>query len=165
MKKLIICVFALLLLSCNKEQDEVAEETMVFENLGLTADNEYPYFPDLWRYLGDNEWYHHTKGDTLMIYRRDMESDDSGDDLQYRFLKKSSKVLVPLTLTRHGFDMYVIPIRTGIIFVKPITNCRFQAYIENKFLACEIITPNASITGNGPLVDKIWIDLTKVYEP
>lgn len=165
MKKLILSlVFIFIItLSCSKPNEEaINSNPHNLQQLGLTANNIYPFFPDTWSAgLGDNMWFNHKIGDTLIVFRRDEVYDDSGQWLYYKFLVKPNQWIVPLTIKRTVNDHYHIPIYNNYVaFDKPIVNFELQAYQENVLLACKITTPNGIFNSpGGTLIDKMWINI------
>lgn len=160
MKKInyFIIVSILIFISCSNEKD--TDDTYKKENLGLTEGNIYPEYPVTFQFLGSNQWIDTKSGDTLKISRRDRVSDDSGDELVYTFLVKKDKPIVPLNVRRISFDAHIEPPRFGMLmFNKKITNFRLQEYIENKVLACEIVTPNGDYFLQNAITDRMWIKL------
>lgn len=147
---IIILCFAFIFCSRDNENDNPHN----LQDLGLTAANNiYPFYPNTWQSgLGDNQWYDYKSGDTLTVYRRDMVTDDSGDDLYYTFLVKNNEWIVPLRTKRISSDIYADPPRfQELMYDMPISNFKLQKYEEGKVLACEITT--------GQLIDRMWIVL------
>lgn len=104
-------------------------------------------------------WFDYMSGDTLVVYRRDAITDDSGDDIIYTFLVKENSI-TPLNIKRISTDVHIEPQRIGqIMYNKPIINFRLQNYIKNEVLACEIETPNGDYYVQNTLIDKMWINL------
>lgn len=155
---LVTIVFSLM--SCSKDENIAVANPNNFQNLGLTANNTYPFWPNTWSAgLGDNMWFDYMRGDTLVVYRRDAITDDSGDDIIYTFLVKENSI-APLKVKRISTDVHIEPQRIGqIMYNKPIVNFRLQNYIKNKVLACEIETPNGDYYVQSTLIDKMWINL------
>lgn len=155
-----ILIFSII--SCSKD-DEVLNVVMLKQEtfeLGLTENNYYPFWPDTFQYLGSNQWYDYRRGDTLVVIRRDMVTDDSADELEYRFIIKTNNWILPLNVKRISFDAYILPPRFNqLMFNKPIVNFKLQKYEPNKILACEITTPNGDYYLNNNLVDRMWIKL------
>ena len=139
-------------------------------DLGLNAQNNiYPFWPNTFQYLGSNQWYDYKRGDTLIIYRRDEVTDDSGDDIEYRFLVKQNYWIKALNVKRIRYEAtinvdslgnIITNPNNGLIFNKPIINFRIQQYTENQVLACEIETPNGDYFLSQTLVDKMYINLS-----
>ncbi|WP_395052630.1 hypothetical protein [Flavobacterium sp.] len=160
MKKITLYISCLLLLfSCSKtEEDKLLNHNPNnLQYLGLTESNTFPFYPDTFQYLGSNQWYDLKNGDTLIVSRRDAVTDDSGDEIEYRFLIKNCDYIIPLNVKRIHCDASSgVPCYT--VFNKQIDNFKLQQYIKNEILACQIETVN----GNGlnyPLIDKMWIKL------
>ena len=163
MKNIIIISFAFISISCSKsdEVEPVNTNPHNLQNLELSPSNNiYPFWPDTFQYLGSNQWYDRKVGDTLIVSRRDQVTDDSADEIEYRFLITDHQWIVPLNVKRRSFDAHIEPPRFDqLMFDKPIVNFRLQQYTENQVLACEIETPNGSYDLNYPLIDKMWIKL------
>ena len=160
MKKIILFTVIVFVISCskNEELEAVNSNPHNLQNLGLSASNNiYPFWPDTYQYLGSNQWFDYKHGDTLIVTRRDAVSDDSGDEIEYRFLVKNCNWILPLNIKRIHCDA-----SSGVpcfaVYNKQIINFRLQQYTANEILACEIETPN----GNGinlSLIDRMWINL------
>lgn len=172
MKNKIICTILLLIIfSCSKnEQDELVNTNPHnLQDLGLSASNNiYPFWPDTFQYLGSNQWYDYRIGDTLVVRRRDEVTEDSGDEIEYRFLVKTNEWIKPLNVRRIRYEAtinvdaqgnQIINPDSGLKFDKSIVNFRLQQYIENQVLACEIETQNGSYWLNYTLIDKMWVKL------
>lgn len=170
-KIIFLIVTFLLLSSCSKPDDDIiAEQATPTEDLGLSINNEYPYWPYTFRAMGDNQWSHvRTLTDTLKIYRRASVTTDSGDALMYTFLIKSKRCIEPLRVRRTSYsamlyvdeheNMYGIgPI---VQFDKPLENFKLQYFEDKKLLACQITTVGGSGQWMPPLVDRMWVDLSK----
>jgi hypothetical protein len=162
MKSIILISFAFIITSCSKncEVVPVNSNSHNLQELGLSSNNIYPRWPDTYQDLGDNQWFDRKIGDTLIVYRRDQVTDDSGDGIEYRFLIKTKQSIIPLNVKRISNDYYIEPQRLNqLMFDKPIVNFRLQQYTENEVLACEIETPNGDYFLRSPLVDRMWVIL------
>lgn len=164
-------ILLVIIISCSKSQDvePMNSNSQNLQYIGLSASNNiYPFWPDTFQYLGSNQWYDYKVGDTLIVRRRDEVTDDSGDEIEYRFLIKANEWIIPLNVKRIRFDatFYVDDLgnqilnpNNGLKFDKQIVNFRLQQYSENQVLACEIETLNGSYGLNSTLIDKMWIKL------
>lgn len=162
MKNLIkITVLVLVFISCSKDRDIIEPNANKVENLGLTSDNSFPYWPSTWLFLDDNQWFHWQSGDILTVMRKDNVFDDAFDTIEYSFIVQKNKWIVPLRIRRIRSQPYSgIPYFT--VFDKPIVNFKVQAYEENNLLACTIETPFGDADQSTvPMLDKIWVDLSK----
>ena len=170
-KTIFLIVTLLLLSSCSKPDDDIiAEQATPTEDLGLSINNEYPYWPYTFRAMGDNQWYQvRATSDTLKIFRRDGVTTDSGNSISYTFLIKSKHVIKPLRVKCVSYsamlyvdeheNMYGIgPI---LQFDKPIENFKLQYFEDKKLLACQITTVGGDGPWMPPLVDRMWVDLSK----
>ena len=164
MKNIILFTVVFLTFSCsnNEEVEPANTNPHNLQNLELSqSNNSYPFWPDTFQYLGSNQWYDIKVGDTLIISRRDQVTEDSADEIEYRFLIKTNQWIVPLNVKRRSFDAHIEPPRLDqLMFDKPITNFRLQQYIENQVLACEIETGNGDYFLQNPLIDRMWINLS-----
>ncbi len=162
-KKNYLYFIIFVIISCSEDNSKEIIEINPhnLQNLGITESNNiYPLYPNTFQFLGSNQWYDSKVGDTLIISRRDEVTDDSGDELVYKFLIKQGEWIVPLTVKRISNDIYLDPPRYNqLMFNKPIVNFRLQQYIENQTLACEIETPNGDYYLQQPLIDRMWINL------
>lgn len=162
MKNLIkIIVLVILFGSCSKNDIPIESTGPKVENLGLSPNNSFPYWPDTWLFLDDNQWFHWQSGNILTVMRKDNVFDDGFDQIEYTFIVEKNKWIVPLNIKRIRCVVYLgIPFYT--VFDKPIVNFRVQAYEENKLLACTITTPLGNADQSSvPMLDKMWVDLSK----
>jgi hypothetical protein len=154
MKKILFITILLIAFGCSKSEEQENLNPHNLQNLGLSASNNiYPFYPDTTNVgLMDNRWYDWKNGDTLTVYRRDLVTDDSGDNIYYTFLVKNNEWIVPLRTKRTSSDAYADPPKLNqLMYDLPITNIKIQKYEEGYILACEIST--------GQLTDRMWIIL------
>ncbi len=168
MKKVLFITILSIVFGCSKSEEVENLNPHNLLELGLTPNNIYPFWPDTSQFLGSNQWYDSKNGDTLKIFRRDMVTDDSGDEIEYRFLIKPNQWIVPLNIKRVRYEATIdvdslgnpiVNPNNGLMYNKPLVNFSLQKYEEGKVLACEVTTPNGDYYLQNPLIDRMWIKL------